>query len=245
MSFAREVDVAGIPWSAAKLVVATGAGGVALALLAGAVAHSGFLSIGLIVLLPLLVRTAVRARADRERRRFSEQLPDHLAVVASAMRAGHGLPGALAAVLDEAPQPSRREFERVSADERLGAPLEDALHRVAERMGSRDLDQVGLLAVLQREAGANTAEMLERVVATIRERQELRRAVRTLTAQGRLSRWILTVLPGAVLLMLSVLDPGYADPLFHSGTGHILLALGVAMIAAGSLVIKRIVEFEI
>ena len=153
-------------------------------------------------LVPVAVRLIVNIRADRQRRKFEEQLADHLAVVGGAMRAGHGLPAALASVLDDAPEPSRREFARVVADERLGAPLEEAIEALARRMRNRDVEQLALLARLHRETGADAAEMLDRVVETVRERHELRGMVRTLTAQGRLSRWILSALPPV--------DPGRA-----------------------------------
>lgn len=123
--------------------------------------------------------------------------------------------------------------------------MEDALEGVAQRMNSRDVEQVALLARLQREAGANAAEMLDRVVDTIRERQELRRTVRTLTAQGRMSRWVLTVLPIAVLLFLTATNRTYIDPLYSTGLGNALLGLAAALVVAGSLVIKRIVDFKI
>jgi tight adherence protein B len=244
-AFEEQVDVAGMGWPPAKLVVAWVSGAIALAVLLLAATGSALLGLAALVLLPPAGRAVVRGRAERERHRFGEQLSDNLAVVAGAMRAGHGLAGALASVVGDAPEPSRRELERVVADERLGAPLEEALDRAAQRMRNRELEQVAMLAVLQREAGADTAEMLDRVVATIRERHELRRAVRTLTAQGRLSRWILTALPAVVLAFLTAVNPTYVDPLYHTATGRLLLALAAAMVLTGSLVIKRIINFEI
>jgi tight adherence protein B len=165
--------------------------------------------------------------------------------VGGALRAGHSLPAAFATVLDEAPEPARREFARAVADERLGAPLEDAMEALAQRMDSRDVEQIALLARLQREAGADSAEMLDQVVSTIRERQELQRTVRTLTAQGRLSRWILSALPVVVLIGLTIMSRDYVDPLYSTSTGKALLVLGALMVTAGSLVIKRIVNFKI
>jgi tight adherence protein B len=166
-------------------------------------------------------------------------------VVGSTLRAGHSFPAALATGIEDAPEPTRSEFARAIADERLGAPLNEALEDVARRMESRDVDQVALLALLQREAGADAAEMLDGVVVTIRERQELRRTVRTLTAQGRLTRLILTALPIAVVLGLSASNPDYLDPLFHTSIGRTLAIAAVGMLIMGSLAIKRIVDFEI
>ena len=115
-----------------------------------------------------------RPRADQAQARaaasacFAEQLPDNLQVLASALRAGHSLVGALSVVVDDCPEPSRSEFRRVVADEQLGVPLEDAFGVVARRMENSDLEQVALVAALQRETGGNTAEVLDRVAETIR-----------------------------------------------------------------------------
>ena len=152
----------------------------------------------LLCLLGLLVPFGVRAwilnKVTRKRRAFAEQLPDNLDVLASALRAGHSLVGALTVVADDATEPSKAEFRRVLQEEQFGVDLEDALQIAVKRMDNPDLDQVALVARLQREVGSNSAEVLDRVIETVRNRMELRRLVRTLTAQGRLSRWILTAL---------------------------------------------------
>ena len=217
----------------------------AAALVTVALSGQVLLVIPLAIGAPFGLRVFLNSRIERQRTLFGDQLADHLAVVGGAMRAGHSLPAAFAAVLEDAPEPSHREFARAVADERLGAPMEDALEAVAQRMESRDVEQVALLSRLQREVGANAAEMLDRVVDTIRERQELHRTVRTLTAQGRASRWVLTGLPAGVLVFLTITNRAYLDPLFNSGLGNLLLVIAAVMVAAGSLVIKRIVEFEI
>ena len=126
---------------------------------------------------------------------FDEQLPDNLDVLAGAMRTGHSVMGALAVMVESADEPSKSEFRRVLQDEQLGVPLDDALMVMARRMESYDAEQVAMVMRLQREAGGNTAEVLDRVAETIRGRMELRRLVQVLTAQARISRWILTSLP--------------------------------------------------
>jgi tight adherence protein B len=166
-------------------------------------------------------------------------------VLASALRAGHSLVGALSVVVDDAPEPSRREFRRVVADEQLGVPLEEALGVVADRMHNRDLEQVALVAALQRETGANSAEVLDRISDTVRERAALRRLVRTLTAQGRMARWIVSALPVALLLVISVLNPSYMTPMYHRTPGQVLLFLAALMVISGSLVIRKIVNIRV
>jgi tight adherence protein B len=194
---------------------------------------------------PFLVRGLVMYRIDKKRRAFGDQLPDNLDVVASGLRAGHSLVGGLSLVVKDASEPSRTEFQRVIADEQLGVPLEDALNTVARRMKNRDIEQVALVSSLQRETGGNSAEVLDRVIENIRERQELRRLVRTLTAQGRFSRWIVTALPIGLLLVISAINPTYMKPLFHHASGKAMLAVGAIMIVTGSLVIKRIVDIKL
>jgi tight adherence protein B len=211
-----------------------------LALLGGSLVFS-LLGLGV----PLAVRGFIARRVDKKRARFAEQLPDNLQVLASALRAGHSLVGALSVVVDDAAEPSRTEFRRVVGDEQLGIPLEAALEVVVLRMDNRDLAQVGLVAALQRQTGGNMAEVLDRVTETIRERAELRRMVQTLTAQGRMSRWVVSGIPVGLLLAISALNPTYIEPLFVETSGRILLVAAAVMVVTGSLVIKRIVNIKL
>jgi tight adherence protein B len=112
-------------------------------------------------------------------------------------------------------------------------------------MRNRDLDQVALVAALQRETGANSAEVLDRVADTVRERAALRRLVRTLTAQGRMARWIVSALPVGLLVIISILNPDYMKPLVNRTAGQLMLVVAALMVIAGSLVIKRIVNIRI
>jgi tight adherence protein B len=205
---------------------------------------SGILAlVGLAV--PLFVRGLILYRVDKRRRAFADQLADNLDVVASGLRAGHSLVGGLSLVVKDAAEPSRTEFQRVIADEQLGVPLEDALTLVARRMKSREVEQVALVSSLQRETGSNSAEVLDRVIENIRERQGLRRLVRTLTAQGRMARWVVSLLPLGLLLVITLVNPTYMKPLFTHSSGRVMIAVGAMMIVAGSLVIKKIVNIKV
>jgi tight adherence protein B len=195
--------------------------------------------------IPFGVRIFIRRRVDHVRNQFAEQLPDNLQVLASALRAGHSLVGALSVVVDDAPEPSRSEFRRVVADEQLGVPLDHSLTVVARRMDNRDLDQVSLVATLQRDTGGNTAEVLDRVTDTVRARFELRRLVKTLTAQGRMSRWVVSLLPVGLFAVITLMNPGYLHPLYTHTSGRILLVISAIMITSGSLIIRRIVNFKV
>jgi tight adherence protein B len=237
------LEIAQIPVTPGRVVAGTLAG-MALAVIV-LVAAIGPLAAVLALLVPVGVRAFLASKLAKTRREFVDQLPDNLSVLASALRAGHSLVGALSVVVDDAPEPARREFRRVIGDEQRGVPLEDAFDEVARRMDCRDLEQVAVVAALGRDTGGNTAEVLDRVVETIRERSALRRLVRTLTAQGRMSRWIVSFLPGFLVIGIMMINPGYLSPLWDNGFGRLLLMLGVVMVVSGSLVIRRIVNIKV
>jgi tight adherence protein B len=242
-AFTEKLDIGRITVPPVRLLAATAVGTVTLLALLPAIGGPAFGMLAFAV--PLGAWLFVQRRVATQRRIFGEQLPDNLQVIASAMRAGHSFAGALAVVVHDAPEPTRRELQRVVTDERLGVPLESALREVVRRMDSKDLEQVALVAALQRETGGNTAEVLDRVTETVRERLELRRTVKTLTAQGRMSRWVLSLLPVVLLGLFTVISPAYMAPLFGSSAGRLLLAAGGVMVIAGSLVIKRIVNIKV
>jgi tight adherence protein B len=207
------------------------------------------LSLPLLALLglttPLVARMIVRRRLNAIRNAFADQFPASLQVLASALRAGHSFNGALGVVVDNAREPARSELARVLQDDQLGVLPEDAIRKLARRMANRDIEQVALLAELQRTSGGNSAEILDTVVATIRERADIRRLVRSLTAQGRMARWILTGLPVFVTAVLWFAHPDVMKAFFTSGIGQMLLVIAASMVVAGSLVIQRIIEIDV
>ena len=194
---------------------------------------------------PLVTRSWIHWRVKKIREAFADQLPPNLQVLASGLRAGYTILGALVATVENASEPSRSELGRAVADERLGMPLEEAIRRVSVRMESRDLEQVALLAELLRTTGGNAAEVLDVIVATVRERADIRRLVRTLTTQGRLARWILTALPIVAGLAFWALQPEIVGPMWQSTFGQVALLIAAVMVASGSLVIQRIIEIEV
>jgi tight adherence protein B len=195
--------------------------------------------------MPVGAVLGIRFLAGRQRRLFSEQLPDNLQVIASAMRAGQTFVGALKAVCEDAPEPSKRELRKAVLDEQVGIPLADALGSITERMKSQDFHHVAIVAALQRETGGNTAEVIDLVADTVRERIEIRRMVRSLTAQGRLSGGILSLLPVGMLMFISILNPSYVHPLFHTTPGLIALGVAIGLVVVGGLVMRKIIEIKV
>ena len=164
--------------------------------------------------------------------------------MASALRAGYSFSAALASMAEDAAEPSRSEFRRASNDEQLGTDIADALELIAVRMASPETEYVGIVARMQREAGGNTAEVLDQVIDTIRARQQIKRMVRVLTSQGRLGGAIITFMPVVAVVGMSVQNPGYFDPMFDSSLGVILIIAGILMLGAGWLVIRKVVDVE-
>jgi tight adherence protein B len=219
------------------------AGGTVLTIVLLGMIAPVFALIGLLV--PFVTRALVQRKLRQVRDTFADQLAPNLQVLASALRVGHSFVAAFNVVVENATEPSRSELLRVVADERLGVPPEVSLRRVAERMASRDLEQVALLAELQRTAGGNSAEVLDTVVDTLRERADVRRLIRTLTAQGRLARWILSGLPPVAGLVFFLVDPVAIRPMIESGVGQAGLVLAAFLVVTGSLVIQKIIDIKV
>jgi len=243
--FKDELEIAQITTPAIQIVGGTIAATLSAFALLTIGTGSLVLPLPALLVIPLAVRAYLKGKLDTRRRQFATQLPDSLAIIASALRAGHGLAASLSVVVESASDPMKSELQRVIAAEQLGAPLDDALSVVVERMDNRDLEQLAFVARLQRETGVSAAEVIDHVTDTVRERFELRRLVKTLTAQGRLSRWIVTALPVGLLFVILLLDPGYIHPLLTHALGRVALAVAGVLVICGSIAIGRIVDIEV
>lgn len=242
--FERRLEIANIQASPSSIVLGTIVGTILAFLFLDVVLVSIWWTLFALIV-PIGVREWLNRKLAKRRNQFAEQLPDALQVISSALRSGHSFAGALAVVVESANEPMKSEMQRVVADEQLGIPLEQAIEVVVNRMDSRDLEQVGIVAQLQRESGSNAAEVVDRVAETIRERFELRRLIKTLTVQGRMSRWIVSALPVVILLLLQLINPHYMHPLVSSLGGKIVLGFAAALCVGGSLVIKKIVDIKV
>jgi len=148
-------------------------------------------------------------------------------------------------VAKEITQPAAGEFQRVVAEIRLGRPAEDALEALAERVGSADFKWAVLAVNIQREVGGNLAEILDTVADTLRERAMLRRQVQVLTAEGRLSAWVLGALPFAIALYMYASNPAYIGQLFTSTYGIIMVVVALVLMLAGILWMRKIVNIDV
>jgi len=241
--FREDVDVAQIDKDPTKMVWISVAAGLLIGVLAGVLFGTFWIIVGVVP--PIVLNLVVRSKARKVRNEFAEQLPENLDVLASALRAGHSLAGAMGVVADEAPEPSKREYSRVVTDEQLGIPLDEALEVTAKRMQNTDVDQLAVLALVQREAGGNTAEVLDQVTKNIRARMDIRRLVTVLTAQGKFSSVVVACVPLGIFLFLMLVNPSHLDPLFHRMIGQVAGIAAILMTLLGFYIIRRIVSIEL
>jgi Flp pilus assembly protein TadB len=185
------------------------------------------------------VKTAKRRAA------FADQLPDVLQLIASSLRSGFSLAQSVDAVVRDNTQPTAGEFSRALAATRIGAELEDALDRVAFRMQSADLAWVVMAVRIQRQVGGNLAEVLMNTVGTMRERAQTRRHVRALSAEGRLSAYVLICLPLGLAGVLFWLRAEYMRPLYTTMLGIVMLSAGFLLLVVGSLWMRKLVRVEV
>lgn len=186
----------------------------------------------------------VSFRARRRLKAFDNQLPDLLLTIAASLKAGHSFKQGIQTVVDEGLPPASEEFKRVLAEVRLGRPMDDALNEMAERVGSKNLEFVIAAVTVQTQVGGSLAGLFDMVAEAVRQRQQFARKIRGLTAMGRASAYVLVALPFLIALAITLLNGDYMDPLFHSSAGHMLIGLGLTMMAIGSLILKKIVSFR-
>ena len=191
--------------------------------------------------LPIVV---VWYKARRRLAAIDEQLPDLLVTLAASLKAGHSFRQGIQAVVDEGQPPASKEFKRVLTETRLGRPMDDALADMAARIGSKNVSFVVTAVTIQRQVGGSIAGIFDMVAEAVRNRQQFARKIRSLTAMGRASAYVLVGVPFFMLGTITLLSAEYMDPLYHTSTGHKLLIGGCVMIAIGSLMLRKIVSFK-
>jgi tight adherence protein B len=193
----------------------------------------------------LLIIFAIRFAGSREKRRFESQLPDTLTLMSTSLRAGYSLLQAVEAVASEAPDPTSREFGRAIAEARLGRTVTGAMEGIVDRTQSGDFEWAVMAIEIQREVGGNLAEVLQTVADTMRARNRLKGEIRALTAEGRISAFVLGSLPFFMAFFLWSTNREYLQPLLDETFGRVAIAAGVLLMAGGIFWLKKIVDIEI
>lgn len=238
---ADKFEQAGVKFSAGDFLLMCGAG-----LLLGGV--TGFLlaGLGLGILLAIIVPVGMlvwlNLKASRRQAKFADQLPDTLQMLSGSLRAGHSLLRAVDGAAEEAEAPMGVELRRVVNETRIGRDLIASLLEAAGRMKSQDFLWTAQAVETHREVGGNLAEVLENVNETIRERAQLGRQVRALSAEGKMSAGVLLGLPIIMLILLSIMNPTYPQTFFGSVTGWIMLSVAGLQLGVGAFWLSRLIK---
>lgn len=194
---------------------------------------------------PVTALLIIRAKINKRRQAFTEQLGDCLTTVSNALRAGYSFQQAMDVVAREMEPPISSEFERVATDVAMGVSLEDALEQMNKRVGSADFDLVVTAVLIQREIGGNLAQILDTISYTINERIRMKREINALTAQGRFSSYVLVVLPFIVAAFCWVFNHDQMQLFITEESGRIAIVAALVMEIIGYLLIQRIVDIEL
>ncbi len=187
----------------------------------------------------------IKNRKNKRLVRCASQLPPTLGTMATAMKAGFSFLQAMQLIGKEIPDPIGPEFNRTLREINLGVPFEEAFHHLLERLPNDDLEIIVTALLVQRSTGGNLADILESIQETIRERIRIKEELKTLTAQGRMSAWIISLLPLGLGLILNMMNPEYFAPMLHHPLGWLLIGIGVISGFIGWMFIQKIVSIEV
>ncbi len=243
-SLRHALDRAKIPLRPGEFVVVVGCAALSVVAVVLVTTHSSLAAViaGLATL--AAANFLVRRRIAKRRRAFEAQLPDALALVASSLTAGHTFLRAIQMMCEESASPMSEEFALVVSETQLGSSLVDSLERMGKRLEVRDLDMAIQAIRIQQTIGGRLADLLHTLADFIRARDEVRREVQVLTAEGRMSAYVLTGLVPFLFLTIQLLNPGYVGPLYH-GWGVSIIAFSATSVCLGLFVILRMVKIDI
>jgi tight adherence protein B len=173
---------------------------------------------------------------------FAKALPDAVDMMARALRAGHSMVAAISIVAEQSNEPVKSEFSEVFKQQNFGLPLRDALTQMLDHVPSADLRVLVTGILVQKDTGGNLAEILDRIVNVIRERMRIQGEIKTHTAQGRMTGYILCSLPVVMMVIINLVNPGYSSVLLQTPLGHKILYLGVGLLSVGGLIIRQIIN---
>lgn len=241
----KELEQAGLPlktgeFFALRLLAAVLAAGSAYLM-----EFTGFALLSAFWIGYVLPRFYLKRRKEKRLARCPSQLAVSLGTMATAMRAGFSFMQAMQLVAREVPDPIGPEFDRTLRETNFGVPVEEAFQRLLERLPDADLELVITALLVQRSTGGNLSEILESMQETIHARVQIKEELRALTAQGRLSAWIISLLPVILAVLINLMNPEYFRPMLTHPLGWMLLGAGVVSGLIGWIVIRKIVRIEV
>lgn len=228
-------------WSVGGVIITVVSLAVALPLLAYLISGNVLLTVAAL-LCSFMPVFWLRTQRQRRIKGFETALPQSLEMFARSLRAGHAIPVAIGVLAEEAPLAVRQDFAELHRDQNYGLPLRDAFLAMLERMPSRDLRIFVTGVIIQKDTGGNLPDVMDRIVAVIRDRVRIQGEVRVHTAQGRLTGWILCLLPVVLMLLINTMSPGYSHILFDDPFGRKLMYTSVILLCLGAFTIRQIIR---
>jgi tight adherence protein B len=241
----RMLQQGGMSWTLQTFVLLTLGFGVGLGLSAIMLTRSLTAAIIIAFIGALMPYWYVRFRRNKRLGAFEEQLPEAIELIGRALRAGHPLSSGFKMAADDSSEPIAGELRRVFEEQRFGLPVPDSLLNLADRMGLMDVRILVTAILIQREVGGNLAEILDNLAKVVRERFTIRRQLRVYTAQGRMTGYLLAVLPLALFGILWSMNADYMRILFTDPMGKLVVIIGIVMQVGGYFWIRRVVDIEI
>jgi tight adherence protein B len=238
------LERADLPLRAGELLALCAGSALFFGLLAAAMASPPLVILVAMAVCASLPLAFVSFKAASRIKQFENQLPDLLITMAASLKAGHSFRQGIQSVVDEGAEPAAKEFRRVLTETQLGKPMDNALGDLADRVGSKNLTFVINAVTIQRQIGGSLAGLFDMVADTVRQRQQFMRKVKGLTAMGRMSAYVLVALPIFIAIVVTLMNPVYMAPLYHTASGQKLVGAGLVMILIGSAMLKKTVSFK-
>jgi tight adherence protein B len=235
------LEKARLPLRPGEFVLLTAGGAVALAAFLTVLTETWVFGLAGFLATPFGAMAFLDQRIRSRTKKFEQQFPDALMLIASSLSAGHTFLRAIQMMCEEAEPPISEEFARVVNETALGEPLVDCLDRMAARLDIRDVDWVVQAIRIQQTVGGRLADLLHTLADFIRAREEIRREINVLTAEGRLSAYVLGALPVGLAIFIQTTNPGYLDPMFQ-GWGPVFLLGAAGSVVLGMTIIFRMVR---
>lgn len=242
--FNREtLENAGLRLSQAEFILLILVGAFVGALI-GLVVAGPLLAILMVIAAPFVGHLVLGFLAGKRRGKFDEQLGDTLQLLSGSLRAGHSILRAIDAAANESQAPTSEEMRRIVSETSLGRDLLVSLNDTADRMKSEDFVWISQAIQINREVGGNLAEVLDQVNETIRERSEIKGHIKALAAEGKFSAYILMALPVGIVVMLSLVNPGYMNKMFTNPLGWIMIVASIILMTVGGLWMRKIINLK-
>lgn len=237
----RRLERARVPMRPGEFVLFVASIGIIAGLVVTVIAASPIFGVMAFVASPFLGNAYLSRRINKRKAAFQEEFPEALGLIASSLSAGHTFLRAIQIMNQDSEGPIADEFGRVLNETQLGGNMVDALDRMAQRVDVRDVDWVVQAIKIQQTVGGKLADLLHTLADFIRARQEVRREVQVLTAEGRMSAWVLGALPIVIMTMVQLTNPGYLEPMF-SGWGPLWLTLAAALVVGAIAIVLKMVK---